>query len=110
MVSRRIESRLDILVVAVIAHVALRKLNMHHSKCKLHQLIQEFLRLHTVLTIQRVVTSPEYTLPGTKTKMKKGSMVFINSPGIHSDPKYYPNPTVFKLDNSNKEAKVSRSL
>ena len=35
MVSRRIESRLDILVVAVIAHVALRKLDMHHSKCKL---------------------------------------------------------------------------
>ena len=89
--------------------MALRKLNMHHSKCKLHQLIQKSHRLHTALTIQRVVTSPEYTLPGTKTKMKKGSMVFINSPGIHSDPKYYPNPTVFNPDNFSKEAKAGRS-
>ena len=50
-----------------------------------------------------------YTLPGTHTKMKKGSMVFVNSPGIHSDPKYYPNPTVFNPDNFSKEAKASRS-
>ena len=75
----------------------------------LDQLIQESLRLHNVLTIQRVVTSPEYTLPGTSTKMKKGSMVFINSPGIHSDPKYYPNPSLFNPDNFSKEAKASRS-
>jgi len=75
----------------------------------LDQLIQESLRLHTVITLQRVVTSPEYTLPGTSTKMKEGSMVFINSPGIHSDPKYYPNPTVFNPDNFSKEAKASRS-
>ena len=39
---------------------------------------------------------------------KKGSSVFINSPGIHSDPKYYPNPTVFNPDNFSKEAKASR--
>merc|ERR1712130_53283 len=75
----------------------------------LDQLIQESLRLHSVIVLQRVVTSPEYTLPGTSTKMKKGSMVFINSPGIHSDPKYFPNPTVFNPDNFSKEAKASRS-
>ena len=75
----------------------------------LDQLIHESLRLHTPIALQRVVTSPEYTLPGTHTKMKKGSMVFVNSPGIHSDPKYYPNPTVFNPDNFSKEAKASRS-
>merc|ERR1711971_1335436 len=47
----------------------------------LDQLIQESLRLHTVITLQRVVTSP----------------------------KYYPNPTVFNPDNFSKEAKASRS-
>ena len=75
----------------------------------LDQLIQESLRLHTVISIQRVVTSPEYTIPGTKTKMKKGSMVIVNAPGIHSDPKYFPNPTVFNPDNFSKQAKASRS-
>ena len=75
----------------------------------LDQLIQESLRLHPVLPIQRVLTSPEYILPGTNTKLKKGSIVFINSPGIHSDPKYFPNPSVFNPDNFSKEAKASRS-
>jgi len=75
----------------------------------LDQLIQESLRLHTPIALQRCVTSPEYTLPGTNIKMKKGSSVFINSPGIHSNPKYYPNPSVFNPDNFSKEAKASRS-
>merc|ERR1719397_2472255 len=48
----------------------------------LDQLIQESLRFHNVLTIQRVVTSPEYTLPGTKINLKKGSMVVVNAPLI----------------------------
>ena len=75
----------------------------------LDQLIQESLRLHTVISIQRVVTSREYTIPGTATKMAKGSMVIVNAPGIHSDPKYFPNPTVFNPENFSKEAKASRS-
>ena len=75
----------------------------------LDQLIQEALRLHTMISIQRVVTSPEYTIPGTNILMKKGSMVLINAAGIHSDPKYFPNPTVFNPDNFSKEAKASRS-
>ena len=75
----------------------------------LDQLIQESLRLHTVMPLNRVVTSPEYTMPGTNVKMKKGDMVFINSPGIHSDPEYFPNPSVFNPDNFNNEAKASRS-
>merc|ERR1712032_372996 len=44
----------------------------------LDQLIQESLGLHTAVAIQRVVTSPEYTLPGTSTKMKKYIMVFFS--------------------------------
>ena len=75
----------------------------------LDQLVQESLRLHTVMPLNRVVTSSEYTMPGTNVKMKKGDMVFINSPGIHSDPEYFPNPSVFNPDNFNKEAKASRS-
>merc|ERR1712156_796685 len=35
--------------------------------------------------------------------------VFVNSPGIHSDPEYFPNPSVFNPDNFSKEAKASRS-
>merc|ERR1712012_526787 len=53
--------------------------------------------------------TPDYTMPGTNVKMKKGDMVFINSPGIHSDPEYFPNPSVFNPDNFNNEAKASRS-
>ena len=75
----------------------------------LDQLIQESLRLHTVMPLNRVVTSPEYMMPGTNVKMKKGDMFFINSPGIHSDPEYFPNPSVFNPDNFNNEAKASRS-
>ena len=75
----------------------------------LDQLIQEALRLHTMISIQRVLTSPEYTIPGTNILMKKGSMVLINAAGIHSDPKYFPNPTQFNPDNFSKEAKASRS-
>merc|ERR1711872_769744 len=36
-------------------------------------------------------------------------MGFINSLGIHSDPEYFPNPTLFNPDNFSKEAKASRS-
>ena len=75
----------------------------------LDQLIQESLRLHTVISIQRVVTSREFTIPGTTAKIKKGCMVIVNAPGIHSDPKYFPNPTVFNPENFSKEAKASRS-
>merc|ERR1712130_803880 len=75
----------------------------------LDQLIQESLRLHTVISIQRVVTSGEYTIPGTASKIKKGTMVIVNAPGMHSDPNYFPNPTVFNPDNFSKEAKASRS-
>ena len=75
----------------------------------LDQLIQESLRLHTPIALQRCVTSAEYTMPGTNIKMKKGDTVFINSPGIHSDPEYFPNPSVFNPDNFSKEAKASRS-
>merc|ERR1712013_357996 len=73
------------------------------------QLIQESLRLHTPIALQRCVTSTEYTMPGTNIKMKQGDTVFINSLGIHSDPEYFPNPSVFNPDNFSKEAKASRS-
>ena len=75
----------------------------------LDQIIQESLRLHTVIMIQRVVTSTGYHLPGTNINLKKGSMVIVNAPGIHSDPKYFPNPTIFNPDNFSREAKASRS-
>ena len=42
------------------------------------------------IALQRCVTSTEYTMPGTNIKMKKGDTMFINSPGIHSDPEYFP--------------------
>ena len=61
------------------------------------------------IALQRCVTSTEYTMPGTNIKMKKGDTMFINSPGIHSDPEYSPNPSVFNPDNFSKEAKASRS-
>ena len=49
----------------------------------LGQLIQESLRFHSVIVIQRVVTSQEYILHGTSSKMKKNVHIFIHFSMFH---------------------------
>ena len=74
----------------------------------LDQVIHETLRLHFSVPLTRNAMN-DYTVPGTKITIYKNEWVFINAPGIHSDEKYYPDPTTFNPDNFSKEAKATRS-
>ena len=75
----------------------------------LDRVIEETLRLRSDEVLARVVTTDTYTLPGTSVTMNKGDMVLVNVPGIHSDPKNFPQPGTFKPDNFSKQAKAERS-
>merc|ERR1719320_1648095 len=52
---------------------------------------------------------PDYNVPGTNYTIKKDERININVSGIHTDPKFYPNPEQFNPENFSKEAKTSRS-
>lgn len=72
------------------------------------QVLSETLRLHVPLPILHRVALRDYTLPGTDITMPKGSEAWINPVGIHTDPKYYPNPNQFNPDNFSKESMANR--
>jgi len=75
----------------------------------LDQVIHETLRMHPVFNMTRTCVVPEYKVPGTSYTIKKDERIMINVSGIHSDPKFYPNPEEFNPDNFSKEAKSTRS-
>jgi len=75
----------------------------------LDQVIHETLRMHPVFNMTRTCVVPEYKVPGTNYTIKKDERININVSGIHSDPKFYPNPEQFNPENFSKEAKSSRS-
>ena len=43
------------------------------------------------------------------TLLRANDMVSFSPAGIHSDPRYYPNPDTFNPDNFSKEARHQRS-
>jgi cytochrome P450 family 6 len=69
----------------------------------------ETLRMATPLGVVVRTCTRDYTLPGTQLRLKANDMVSISSSGIHSDPRYYPNPDTFNPDNFSKEARHHRS-
>jgi len=75
----------------------------------LDQVIHETLRLHPVFNMTRTCVVPEYKVPGTNYTIKKDERININVSGIHTDPKYYPNPEQFNPENFSKEAKSART-
>jgi len=75
----------------------------------LDQVIHETLRMHPVFNMTRTCVVPEYKVPGTNYTIKKDERININVSGIHSDPKFYPNPEQFNPENFSKEAKSLRS-
>ena len=75
----------------------------------LDQVIHETLRMHPVFNMSRTCVVPEYKVQGTNYTIKQDERIIINVSGIHSDPKYYPNPTEFNPENFSKESKSQRS-
>ena len=74
----------------------------------LDQVLSETLRLHTPLPLVVRVAVKDYNLPGTDITISKGTEVWVNAAGIHSDPKYYPEPDKFDPDRFDKEAIANR--
>lgn len=75
----------------------------------LEAVVMETLRIRPpVGTLLRVCTK-DYKIPGTNVEVKVDDMISIATSGIHSDPRYYPNPEVFNPDHFSKEAKAKRS-
>nr|CAD7463171.1 unnamed protein product [Timema tahoe] len=74
----------------------------------LDQVVNETLRKHTPASgITRVCSKP-YIIPGTNVHLKKGDSVLVSIPGLHFDPKYYPDPERFDPERFTKENVKSR--
>nr|CAD7423799.1 unnamed protein product [Timema monikensis] len=74
----------------------------------LDQVVNETLRKHAPASgITRVCSKP-YTIPGTNINLKKGDSVLVSIPGLHFDPKYYPDPERFDPERFTKENVKSR--
>ncbi|KAL1505267.1 hypothetical protein ABEB36_004868 [Hypothenemus hampei] len=70
--------------------------------------INEVFRLHSVATeIPRQCTQ-DYKIPETNMVIEKGTLLFIPSWAIHTDPDYYPNPNQFDPERFNEENKRNR--
>lgn len=54
------------------------------------------------------ISTKDYPVPGTNTVLPSGSTVFIPAYAFHHDPKYYPEPEVFKPERFTAEAKLAR--
>ena len=74
----------------------------------LDMVLMETLRLHPALGLLGRACINDYTIPGTDIKIPKDMEVFVPIQGIHSDPRYYPNPEKFNPEHFSKEGKEKR--
>ena len=75
----------------------------------LDMVFQETLRRWPALGfLQRAVTGGPYKVPGTDITLTEGQEIVFNTVGMHSDPKYYPNPEKFDPERFSKENKAKR--
>ena len=74
----------------------------------LDMVIHETLRLHPIVPIITRACTKDFELPGTNLTIKKDEEVLFSTVAIHSNPKYYPNPTQFNPEHFSKEAKAER--
>lgn len=52
--------------------------------------------MHSPLSIINRECTKNYKIPGSDLEIEKGTFVFMSAVGIHMDPKYYPEPNVFR--------------
>ncbi|XP_020286172.1 cytochrome P450 6k1-like isoform X2 [Pseudomyrmex gracilis] len=71
----------------------------------LHQVINETLRLYPPAPILDRLTVTEYTFPGTKITIEKGTPVYVSVRGLHTDPRYYADPARFDPERFSDEKK-----
>nr|CAD7458006.1 unnamed protein product [Timema tahoe] len=72
------------------------------------QVVDETLRKYPPLgNLDRLCTK-DYTIPGTKVHLEKGTNVKIPVYALHYDPKYYPDPHKFDPERFNEENKKQR--
>ena len=79
------------------------------SMTYLDQILSETLRLHSPLALLSRASREEYKIPGTDVVLPKGTNVWVNTIGIHTDPKHYETPRIFNPDHFSKESKGKRS-
>ena len=63
----------------------------------------------TPLALLSRASREEYKIPGTDVVLPKGTNVWVNTIGIHMDPKHYETPGIFNPDHFSKESKGKRS-
>nr|UEN71143.1 cytochrome P450 4AV17 [Meteorus pulchricornis] len=71
----------------------------------LMQVINETLRFYPPAPLLDRVASEDYKIPDHDLVIKKGTVVYVPLPGIHMDPKYFPNPEKFDPDRFSDERK-----
>ena len=74
----------------------------------LDMVFMETLRLYPAIGAITRAALDEYTIPGTNIHLKKGNEICMNVAGMHSDPKYYPNPGQFNPEHFSKDNKAKR--
>ncbi|XP_069675031.1 cytochrome P450 6k1-like [Periplaneta americana] len=74
----------------------------------LHMVISETLRRIPPLSILDRVASRDYVIPGTKTVIEKGTVVYVPLLGIHNDVDAFPNPDQYDPERFSEENKKKR--
>ncbi len=76
----------------------------------LDAVLHEALRMHPPLPLLQRLCVKDYELPDSGgVVIEAGTMVLINTVGIHYDEKFYPNPTEFEPERFAKENRAERN-
>lgn len=68
--------------------------------------LPETLRKYPPVTFLNRKCNSDYTIPGTKIVVEKGTPILISLYGLHRDPAYFPNPHVFDPSRFDDESKI----
>jgi len=71
-------------------------------------MILETQRLYTQAQLITRQCNKDFKLPGTNVTVEKGTLVAVGIPGLHADPRYYPDPDKFDPERFTDEEKAKR--